>query len=105
MLDREFAATGNVRVGCGFITWSLEKKPELLDQVLARSPAALMLSFGSPAPFATRIKQSGVTMICQVQSLAHAREAVDEERSSDAARGVRQLIAEEVRLARDATAG
>src|SRR5579872_7225981 len=58
-LDREFAAAGNVRVGCGFITWSLEKKPELLDQVLARSPAAVMLSFGSPAAFAARIKQSG----------------------------------------------
>ncbi|AZO00179.1 nitronate monooxygenase [Mesorhizobium sp. M9A.F.Ca.ET.002.03.1.2] len=76
-LDREFAVAGNVRVGCGFISWSLEKKPELLDQVLARSPAALMLSFGSPAPFAARIKQSGVPMICQVQSMAHAREAVD----------------------------
>src|SRR5436190_10967293 len=51
-LDREFAAAGNLRVGCGFITWSLAERPELLDQVLARSPAALMLSFGSPAPFA-----------------------------------------------------
>src|SRR6185503_14728792 len=59
-LDREFAAAGNSRVGCGFITWSLAKRPELLDQVLARSPAALMLSFGSPAPFAASIRQSGV---------------------------------------------
>jgi nitronate monooxygenase len=75
-LDREFAAAGTVPVGCGFITWSLAKKPELLDQVLARSPAALMLSFGSPAAFADRIKQSGVPMICQVQSIAHARDAV-----------------------------
>ena len=76
-LEREFDAAGNARVGCGFITWSLAKKPELLDQVLARSPAALMLSFGSPAPFAARIRQSGVPLICQVQSMAHARDAVD----------------------------
>ena len=76
-LDREFAAAGNARVGCGFITWSLAKKPELLDQVLEKSPAALMLSFGSPVPFAARIRKSGVPMICQVQSMAHAREAVD----------------------------
>lgn len=75
-LDREFAAAGNVRVGCGFITWSLAKNPELLDRVLARSPAALMLSFGSPAPFAEQIRQSGVPIICQVQSMARAREAV-----------------------------
>lgn len=76
-LDREFAEAGNARVGCGFITWSIAKKPELLDQVLTRSPAALMLSFGSPAPFVGRIKKSGVPMICQVQSMVHAREAVD----------------------------
>lgn len=76
-LSREFDAAGNAPVGCGFITWSLAKQPELLDRVLARSPAALMLSFGSPAPFAERIKQAGARLICQVQSMARAREAVD----------------------------
>jgi nitronate monooxygenase len=76
-LDREFEQAGNARIGCGFITWSLAKNPSLLDRVLARQPAAIMLSFGTPAPFASRIKQSEITMICQVQSMAHAREAVD----------------------------
>ncbi|MGL5168969.1 MAG: NAD(P)H-dependent flavin oxidoreductase [Afipia sp.] len=76
-LDREFEQAGNARIGCGFISWSLAKKPSLLDRVLAKQPAALMLSFGTPAPFASRIKQFGTTMICQVQSMAHAREAVD----------------------------
>ena len=75
-LGRQFSAAGNERVGCGFITWSLAKKPELLDQVLVRSPAAVMLSFGSPAPFAARVKESGASLICQVQSVAHARTAV-----------------------------
>jgi nitronate monooxygenase len=76
-LEREFSAAGNERVGCGFITWSLAKTPELLDKVLARSPAALMLSFGSPAPFVAAIKQAGVLLICQAQSMAHAKEAVE----------------------------
>jgi nitronate monooxygenase len=76
-LEREFAAAGNARVGCGFITWSLAKQPQLLDQVLDRKPAALMLSFGSPAPFATRIRESGARLICQVQSMSHARDAVE----------------------------
>jgi nitronate monooxygenase len=76
-LKQEFDAAGNARVGCGFITWSMAKQPGLLDQVLERQPAALMLSFGSPAPFAARIKQAGVPLICQVQSMAYAREAVD----------------------------
>jgi nitronate monooxygenase len=75
-LTREFGAAGNARVGCGFITWSLAQKPELLDRVLARAPAALMLSFGTLAPFAETIKRAGVPLICQVQTLAHAREAV-----------------------------
>jgi nitronate monooxygenase len=75
-LEREFSAAGNAKVGCGFITWSLAQRPELLDQVLARQPAAVMLSFGPVAAFAAQVRQSGVPVICQVQSMAHAREAV-----------------------------
>jgi nitronate monooxygenase len=75
-LEQQFMEAGNARVGCGFITWSLAKKPELLEPVVARSPAAVMLSFGAPAPFAPRVKAAGIPLICQVQSLALARDAV-----------------------------
>jgi nitronate monooxygenase len=75
-LEREFGAAGNARVGCGFITWSLARSPELLDGVLGRAPAALMLSFGAPSPHAERVKSAGVPLICQVQTLAHVREAL-----------------------------
>lgn len=76
-LEREFAAARNTRVGCGFITWSLAKRPVLLEQVMGHSPAAVMLSFGSPMPFAPRIKASGAKLICQVQNLEHTRIALD----------------------------
>jgi nitronate monooxygenase len=76
LLEREFGEAQKVRVGCGFITWSLAKRPALLDLTLAHSPAALMLSFGSPIPFARRIKDAGAKLICQVQCMEHAREAV-----------------------------
>src|SRR5687768_7441113 len=76
-LEQEFAAAGNARVGCGFITWSLGKKPELLDIALARSPCAIMLSFGDPSSFAPKIKAAGSKLICQVQTLAQARVAVN----------------------------
>jgi nitronate monooxygenase len=76
-LEREFAEARNTRVGCGFITWSLAKRPMLLELVLAHSPAAVMLSFGSPVPFAPRIKAAGAKLICQVQTMEHARAAVD----------------------------
>ena len=76
-LDRQFAAAGNARVGCGFITWSLARQPALLDRVLAHAPAAMMLSFGDPAPFAAQIHAAGSTLICQVQTIAHTQAALD----------------------------
>jgi nitronate monooxygenase len=76
-LKQEFAAAGNARVGCGFITWSLEKKPELLDIALAHGPCAVMLSFGDPGPFASKIKAAGSKLICQIQTLAQAKVAVN----------------------------
>jgi nitronate monooxygenase len=63
--------------GIGFITWSLAKKPELLDIALAANPRAIMLSFGDPAPFAPKIKAAGALLICQVQSEEMARQALD----------------------------
>ncbi len=76
-LEREFAAAGNQRVGCGFITWSLANRPQLLDLALAHRPAALMLSFGDPRPFAARIKAADAVLICQVQSSDHAMQAIE----------------------------
>ena len=55
-LEQEFAAAGNAKVGCGFITWSLAKKPDLLDLALQHQPVAVMLSFGDPSPFAAKIE-------------------------------------------------
>jgi nitronate monooxygenase len=76
-LDEQFRAAGNRRVGAGFITWSMAKAPHLLDRVLERAPAALMLSFGDPRPFGERVRAAGAVLICQVQTLAHAREALE----------------------------
>ena len=75
-LEQQFAAAGNHRVGCGFITWSLARQPQLLDAALAHRPAVVMLSFGDPKPFGARIKAAGAQLICQVQTLARLREAI-----------------------------
>jgi nitronate monooxygenase len=76
-LQREFGLVDGKRVGCGFITWSLARKPELLDMVLAQEPATVMLSFGHLRPFVDRIRAAGVPLIAQVQTLDHARQALD----------------------------
>jgi nitronate monooxygenase len=75
-LAKQLDGVGDERVGVGFITWSLAKNPRLLDLALERRPPAIMLSFGDVRPFADKIKRAGARLICQVQTLAHAREAI-----------------------------
>jgi len=75
-LEPQFAAAGNQRVGCGFITWGLAHRPEMLDVALAHSPVAMMFSFGDAAPFIPRVKAMGIPVICQVQNVAMAREVL-----------------------------
>ena len=76
-ITREWRQAGNSRIGCGFITWSLAQRPALLDATLAHQPAAIMLSFGDPRPFAPTIHAAGTKLICQVQTVTQAREATE----------------------------
>ncbi len=70
--------TAQTRLGCGFITWKLDENAAALDAVLRHSvpPAAIMLSFGDPLPYAARIKAAGAALICQVQRVEHLALAV-----------------------------
>ncbi|HEX5455211.1 MAG TPA: nitronate monooxygenase [Stellaceae bacterium] len=74
-IKKELGEAGNTRVGVGFILWALERNPAALDVALDARPAAVMLSFGDPTPFTGRIKEAGCKIICQVQTLAQAKEA------------------------------
>jgi nitronate monooxygenase len=76
-IRREFERAAGERVGVGFITWSLARQPALLDLALGYKPCAVMLSFGDPRPFAEKIRASGAKLICQVQSLAITRQALE----------------------------
>lgn len=76
-IDGEFKAAGNAPVGCGFITWSLAKQPQLLARVLQYAPRAIFLSFGNPAPFIPAIKDGGALVICQVQTRKDAAHAIE----------------------------
>ncbi|MBV8211536.1 MAG: nitronate monooxygenase [Burkholderiaceae bacterium] len=76
-LGEQFDAAGSERVGVGFITWSLRNSPSLLTQVLKHRPAAVMLSFGDPRPFASQIRAAGAKLICQCQNIGHVADALD----------------------------
>jgi nitronate monooxygenase len=72
----QFVAAGNQRVGCGFITWCLAERPDTLDLALSHAPAAMMFSFGDARPFIPTVKKAGIPVICQVQTVAMAREVL-----------------------------
>ena len=72
----EFVKAGNRAVGIGFITWALDRRPGALDVALESEPCAVMLSFGDIAPYAAKIRDAGAVLLCQVQTLRDAREAV-----------------------------
>jgi nitronate monooxygenase len=72
---RELTEAGNARVGVGFILWALEKRPQALDVALDAKPAAVVLSFGDPAPFTAQIRDAGSKTICQVQTVQQAKQA------------------------------
>src|SRR5215212_3468946 len=76
-LTRELDAAGDARIGVGFITWSMAKNPRLLDLALERKPAAVMLSFGDVAPHSDKIKKAGALLISQVQTVKHAKAALE----------------------------
>jgi nitronate monooxygenase len=80
----------HARLGCGFITWRMEENREALDILLERerAPAALMLSFSDPTPFAKDIIDRGIPLICQIQSMEQLPQAVYAGASVIVAQGV-----------------
>ena len=87
-IDGEFQAAGNEKVGAGFITWSLAKRPELLDRVIDRGSDPIILSFGDPEPFIPAIRAAGRRLILQVASLAEARQVAKLRPDAIVAKGV-----------------
>jgi nitronate monooxygenase len=86
-IDEQFEAARGERVGIGFITWSVARKPSVVAASLRRKPAAVMLSFGDPMIFAAEVHAAGAVLICQCQNLAHVRAAVDAEADIVVAQG------------------
>ncbi|WP_163504995.1 NAD(P)H-dependent flavin oxidoreductase [Fodinicola acaciae] len=77
-LDREVAlatAATDRPWGIGFLTWAVDA--EVIAWALEKRPSALMLSFGDPMPFASRVRDAGVPLIVQVTDLDEAKRALD----------------------------
>jgi len=77
-LDRELptVANGTGRPwGVGFQSWAAGAAD--VERALDYGPAAVMLSFGDPAPLAGPVRRSAALLIIQVTSLDEARQAMD----------------------------
>jgi nitronate monooxygenase len=61
--------------GVGFLTWAIDAGT--VEWVLDHQPAAVMLSFGDPAPYAERVRAAGAKLVLQVTDLDEARIALD----------------------------
>lgn len=73
-LKQQLKQAKSGQFGIGFITWRLQQFPEVLTLALRYRPRAIMLSFGDISPFVEVIKNAGVPLICQVQTLEQSIE-------------------------------
>jgi nitronate monooxygenase len=76
-VERELAiaAAGTAQPwGVGFQSWAVDAGT--IRHALGYGPAAVMLSFGDPAPLAEPVRAAGVMLIIQVTSVAEARQAL-----------------------------
>lgn len=61
--------------GIGFLSWAITH--DVVEWTIGQRPAAIMLSFGDPAPFAPAIRDAGIPLIAQVTTVTEARRAID----------------------------
>jgi nitronate monooxygenase len=76
-VKEQFSAVDSDGVGCGLITWAIDEKPDVLEKTLDMNPKAVFLSFGNPKIPARKIKDRNIPLICQVQTLKDAENALD----------------------------
>ncbi len=61
--------------GIGLLTWAIDQS--IVEWVVAQRPAAVVLSFGDPAPFAGLVRDAGIPLIVQVNTITETRHALD----------------------------
>jgi nitronate monooxygenase len=62
--------------GVGFISASLPLFPQFFHVAIEAKVPVIVLSFGGLQPWLEKAKVSGATVICQVQTIEHAQQAV-----------------------------
>jgi nitronate monooxygenase len=61
--------------GIGLLSWAIDQAA--LDWTIAQHPAAIMLSFGDPTPFAAAVREADIPLMVQVTTLEDAKRAFE----------------------------
>jgi nitronate monooxygenase len=61
--------------GVGFLSWAVSS--QTVEWAIEQNPAAIMLSFGDPTPFADSVRDAGKLLIIQVTTMREAQQALD----------------------------
>ncbi len=70
-LATEMTLAGSSNVGIGFINWKINQ--DTVAAALDYEPVAIWLSFGDATPYIPMIRDAGVTVICQVTTVAEGQ--------------------------------
>jgi nitronate monooxygenase len=76
-IRRELVLCQPRQVGCGFVTWAIEKNDHAFSLALEHKPKAMFLSFGDPRSFARRATVAGIPVFCQIQEIAQLSSAIE----------------------------
>lgn len=71
-LVEQLSLTEGLPFGVGFIGWALARQPGLLDLALQARPRAVLLSFGELGKLGARVREAGVPLVAQVQTVRQA---------------------------------
>jgi len=63
--------------GMGLVAWVVERRPELIDLVLAARPRMVSFSFGDPTAYIGRFREAGILVASQVQNRKSAIVALE----------------------------
>ncbi|MFD4368177.1 NAD(P)H-dependent flavin oxidoreductase [Rhodococcus sp. NPDC058521] len=64
---------GGDTFGIGLMTWALDDDDSLLSATLEQRPRVVSLSFGDPAPYVSRVHDSGALVMSQINTLEDLR--------------------------------
>ncbi|HYH26272.1 MAG TPA: nitronate monooxygenase [Blastococcus sp.] len=63
--------------GVGLMVWTLADRPDLLEATIAARPSLVSVSFGDPAAYVSPLRDAGIVVAAQANTVADARMALD----------------------------